>query len=1051
MKRLSSIASLLLLFLAVEAFAAARSVVVYDGSGDSYFDYCDYGWRVNDYQTTFEYREFNYDPELRAIDYRVKLKEGARKDWWGLLYYRPEGLPMSQRLVLRIRNLGTEPFEFYAYYRISYERAAGVRGMHSWGFKRCNRVPADGKWHDISFEITPDNIVGDGTEISPVPLFGIPGKLEFHVPAPDPGVEQHYQIAEIRCEDDVASTGTIQWNAEFPKTMTAGTTLAIPGFKVDFQGRLPLDQETRLVLSPLFKGTDWPKLRIPFGKAVVEGEAWRLDETTVDLTPFLLDGEYEARIECGESVLENALFKVHVSGRKDVSFHKMRLMEYGGRPTIMKDGDPVPGIMRATYTPMGSKGVTAFTEAGIDLFGFCETPTEGGYELEMLCEYAPGKYNYSMLDRRMRNVLSINPEAMLVIRLYLSAPRWWMRDNPDELVRVGLHDDPANRLELFKTLQGRAVASWSSRKWREYTEEGLRNMMKYLAESPYADHIAGFVLASGTTEEWMEWGFNENLIPDYAPCAEIAFREWLRGKYGSDKALQKAWNDENATLATAAIPTPYQRSKNMYLGFYGPENPGARQIADYNRFHAETTSECIEEFCKTIKEATDGKLLAGAFYGYMTELASPARSVILSSHLGVGRILASPFVDYLCSPTGYGYRMVGGEGMSYAMGAADSLQLHNKFWFIENDIRTSAMHPDVGYGRPENVEGDILQQTKESMHNLLTGMAQWWFDVGYIDFSDSEVMRWIGKCVKIMKEITLEHSREPAAQVAIVMDEASIDWLTFGSNMVGAVTRSLQRTISNLGTPYEVYLTQDLPILPERIKLVVLPLSLQWTQEQLQGIEMLKNEGKTFLFLGTPGAIPPEGTDMSQDESIRKFTGMPLRFKTLKTTPECIVDTPDNEWVNAEEYGNIYNVTAWSDKPEGSLIAYIPEDTDVKVIARYIDKSKNKRLPLGAIGVSETPVSTTIFSGVVELPLQVWDSIYKRAGVHQYIDTPDQVWATKDAFAVCVKKGGARIITLPRRCTRIRELFSGETFEVDNENKTSVIFKPLETKVFLME
>lgn len=81
MKRLSSIASLLLLFLAVEAFAAARSVVVYDGSGDSYFDYCDYGWRVNDYQTTFEYREFNYDPELRAIDYRVKLKEGARKDW----------------------------------------------------------------------------------------------------------------------------------------------------------------------------------------------------------------------------------------------------------------------------------------------------------------------------------------------------------------------------------------------------------------------------------------------------------------------------------------------------------------------------------------------------------------------------------------------------------------------------------------------------------------------------------------------------------------------------------------------------------------------------------------------------------------------------------------------------------------------------------------------------------------------------------------------------------------------------------------------------------
>ncbi len=43
---------------------------------------------------------------------------------------------------------------------------------------------------------------------------------------------------------------------------------------------------------------------------------------------------------------------------------------------------------------------------------------------------------------------------------------------------------------------------------------------------------------------------------DYSPYAKARFRAWLTDKYGSDPALQAAWNDPSATLAAADAPIP---------------------------------------------------------------------------------------------------------------------------------------------------------------------------------------------------------------------------------------------------------------------------------------------------------------------------------------------------------------------------------------------------------------------------------------------------------------------------------------------------------------
>lgn len=1043
----------LFLFVSLCLFAApARSIILYDGTNASNFT-TDGPWDPQDFNSYFEYRSLDYDKEAHALDYQMLPKKDKLS--YLLKQWRQNGLVPTERIVLKARNLGKTPLNLYLQWAISREDVPGATKWFGWLFRDNCSLPADGQWHELSFNTKPNNINFSGAAKDAQPIYGPDGRFDIGISALPAGVETHLQIAEIRGEDDVVSIGKVRWTDSFPTEMTAGTEIQLPGFTVTFNGRLPFDQEARLVFRPRFKDESWPVLRIPLENVQKNGMTWSMTPCTLKLTPFLLDGKYDVSLECGEAYLQYAsyaksmpLFVVNVHGRKDVSFPNMTVKEFGGRPTMFKNGEPLPGVMRATYAKEGPKNIRAFSDCGVNIFGFCSTPTEGGYCLSMQCEYAPGKYNYQQFDNRMRATLDENPNAMLIIRLYLNAPRWWSQEHPDDVSWTGDPKDPNGATKPLVWHYGMKCPSWASRAWRDYTRKGLRRMMDFMAQTPYADHIAGFVLASGTTEEWMEWAFNRGAVPDYSPVSRLAFREWLANKYTTNGALQEAWKDSAVTLETAELPTAYERALPSHPGFMDPSQPLARKIADYNRYHSENVAECIAEFCKEVKESTQNKLLVGAFYGYEVELAGTSRE-LLSAHIGVGKLLKCPYLDYLCSPSGYEYRQVGGEGMSYAMGPADSLQLHNKFWFIENDIRTSATG-DKNFGGAPDVHGDILQQTKESMHNLLSGMAQWWFDVNYIRFVDKELMDCIKQCVKVMDDTTLKYGRKPVAQVAMIIDEESIDWTTQPTKQVGEALRGFQRTqLAPMGAPYEVYLSDDLSNLPERIRIIFLPMSLAWKPEHKAALDKFLTNGRVVCFIGTLGVIPPAG--MSRDESAQAFTGLPLRFIETPYTPVCLVDTPDCLWLSESATGKTYNNSPWENAPNSSVQAVLDEAEGVKVWGHYVDRKTGKATANGALGVKELPNASILFSGAGNLPRELLEAAYTMAGVHRYVDTPDQVWATENVLAVCVNEGGARLLRLPRKCDTLRDLFTGETFNVDAEGMVGVQFQKGQTRAFLME
>jgi len=79
-------------------------------------------------------------------------------------------------------------------------------------------------------------------------------------------------------------------------------------------------------------------------------------------------------------------------------------------------------------------------------------------------------------------------------------------------------------------------------------------------------------------------------------------------------------------------------------------------------------------------------------------------------------------------------------------------------------------------------------------------------------------------------------------------------------------------------------------------------------------------------------------------------------------------------------------------------------------------------------------------------------ALAERAGIHRYVTTPDQVWATSTLLGISVDAPGPRTIRLPRGHAgdALRDPLSGETFPVDRQKCATVDFAEGATRVFFL-
>lgn len=696
---------------------------------------------------------------------------------------------------------------------------------------------------------------------------------------------------------------------------------------------------------------------------------------------------------------------------------------HNGTPTLFINGQPHNGMTWATYRPT-PEVFSDFTKAGITLYTFAATPTESGYGLSRTAWTAPGEYDFSQLDERALMLLKENPNAYFFPRLYVHAPKWWSEQHPEDIV---LMDPGDGKLVPFLHSGGKPAPSWASETWRRDTIEGLRRLIAHVEASPYADRVIGYHIASGTTEEWMMWGGNENQWVDFSPVNTARFRLWLGNKYGTDAGLRAAWHDGAASLSGATIPSKAQRQHTELGSLRDPSKEQA--VIDYYLYNSDLVADTICTFAKAVKEITRHKKVVGAFYGYLLQLCGEQRQQN-AGHLALAKVLASPDVDFLTSPTSYAFRQLGGDGTSHFMSLYGSAKLHGKLWFDENDIRTSLAHGKLGeWGRPADVAGDVIQQEKELANVIVNGSAQWWFDVGGNVYGNPELMARIGKLAGSATE-ALKLDRSSADEVAMVVDEKSLCYLRVADPLGARLLVSQLPALSRIGAPVGHYLVTDLPRLTDR-KVFFIMTSFAPTQQDRAAIESLKRDGHVLVFLYAPGVYREGKID---ETGMAELTG--IRLRMTREEGALSIKLAGGQRLTSGLEGQAYG-----EQHRGFPLCYA-EDAEATVLGT---------LPDGKPGlvVKEQKGWTAVFSTAPMLPSRLMRNIAQLAGAHAYIDTEDVVWASKSLVAVCVKDAGKRAVRLPRKAN-VRDLYSGEVVG-KNVDSFEVDFAARATRVFIME
>ncbi len=888
----------------------------------------------------------------------------------------------------------------------------------------ANRVPlkAGDEWRWVEFQAPAWAVASWSRDAN--------GKLDFPLASftliaftLKKGPEYRLRVASVeivRPEPPVATVRDVRITAE----MQAGKSYPLSlSFSVD---RPVLDDAAYLS----FRRSKDELFRVPLDlptplSKLAPGQETRV-QTEVSIPQFAFGGRQSVALCLGDAhirvngVLADEEVAAVTVEQRDTQRCVAAVKKHHGTPTLFINGAPHNGMTWATYRPT-PEVFRDFTKAGLTLYTFAATPTESGYGLARTAWTAPGEYDFSQLDERALMLLKENPNAYFFPRLYLHAPKWWSETHPDDIV---LMDPGDGKVVPFIHSGGKPAPSWASETWRRDTIEGLRRLIAHVESSPYADRVIGYHLASGTTEEWMMWGGNENQWVDFSPANTARFRAWLKGKYGTDKGLRAAWRDETASLASATIPSKAQRQRTELGALRDPAKEQA--VVDYYLYNSELVADTICTFAEAVKDITRRKKIVGAFYGYLLQLCGEQRQQN-AGHLALEKVLASPDVDFLTSPTSYAFRQLGGEGTSHFMSLFGSAKLHGKLWFDENDIRTSLAKGKLGeWGRPADVAGDIIQQEKELANVIVNGSSQWWFDVGGNVYSNPDLLDRIGRLAKSATEAqTLD--RSAVDDVAMIVDERSLCYLRVADPLGARLLVSQLPALSRIGAPVGHYLVTDLPRLADR-KVFFIMTSFAPTAQDRKAIEALKRDGHVLVFLYAPGAY----RDGQLDEAgMADLTGITLRMSREESAFSVKLTGGHRltEGLDGQSYGDAHR---------GFPIC-TAADAGATVLGTLAD-GKPGLVVKGGKGW------TAVFSSVPMLPARLMRNIAQLGGAHTYIDTEDVVWASKSLVAVCVKDAGKRTVRLPEKAN-VRDLYTGEvigkgvaSFDADFADRATRVF-----------
>lgn len=647
----------------------------------------------------------------------------------------------------------------------------------------------------------------------------------------------------------------------------------------------------------------------------------------------------------------------------------------GGKPNLYINGKKsIPMIFCLSdfhaadpMTAYAQKNIKAFGEKGIDLVQIHIFLHKTWHKIT--------PFSVEYLKGEMSAVLRANPNAGIILRLHLSPPYWWLRDNPDEVCVYGegesYRDNGEDSERLIKDdAENFLRVSLASEKWKKEAGEQVKKMLAEIAKYEEGDHLVGIHVACGVYGEWHQWGFG-SYQPDYGKCMTHYFRKWLKEKYVTDENLQKAWKNATVTIDKAELAPPESRCFDRGLDFRVPGDDV--YAVDSLRALQRSVSNAIEYFAEIIKSAWERPILVGTFYGYVDNWYQSS----VGGHLDAEYLSTSTFIDYWSAPFMYSPQARNPGGVAIARGLLESARLNGILWLTEMDSAPLGTENFVGGDPARNAESVALLR-RNVLEPFSKGMGMWYFDHRIFAFLssaknngsiyekfgwwDSEVMmNEIGFLQKVVKTYaSLEY--HPEADVLVVYDSEYYYYAPGNSIMSGTIFPEWYLTLGKSGVAYDsIYLHDIEKAEINRYKCVIFYNAIRLTEDKRKFIkERICTENRHVVWINAIGYLDDEGKDLALVKDVTGFD----------------VGIEDTNYTDIKIIKNGKTISA-----DGSFVSqfFIEDDANTVKIAEYA----NGRTA-GAMREYATYISWQFM--LPPLDIDLLRTIFSTADIHFYSD-----------------------------------------------------------------
>jgi hypothetical protein len=664
------------------------------------------------------------------------------------------------------------------------------------------------------------------------------------------------------------------------------------------------------------------------------------------------------------------------------------LAEHQGSPTFMVAGKPYFPQAYLSYFPTQER-YKAIRSADVQFFSLSITLGDRWYgaykngkvalDVKGIWD-APKLIDFAVLDRRINDILEVAPDALIFPRIYCDSPSWWDSYHPKEVSRTFKDGLPARQ-------------SFSSLLWRNETSEVLTKIVAHIRSSAYASRLIGFHITAGETEEAVHHNWCGSC--DYSIVAQSRFKEWLMRKYGADSP--GTWKLFQKKLGELTIPTPAERGQPGQGDFLDPES--SRLVIDYRTFRCDEIVESIEALCKAVKDASQGDLLTGTFYGHT--LAQ------WLDHMALARMLQSKYIDFVASTTL-------GAPTASIIGAG-------KIFYNEGDERTaiskwiSETRPEVdpyhvydapGWLRNEDMRRSLEHLKDEFVHTICRSAIIWWFDLWGGWYDDKRVHGLFSQMQKVGNRC-LELPRQSVAQICVIVDEKAF---LYGSRLARegktaiAWLSTQAREIARIGAPHDLYLLNDIETIDfPRYRLCVFLNAFVLDDAQRTAIKTrCLNDRRTVVWLHAPGLI---NTNLSVT-NVAELVNMRVGREDAFAEGDVHLRFPDFE----EKYR------------AAAVAPFISVNGGADTIYGWSTRGD------AVLAQKNEPNHVTVLACNPPLPWRALQFFAVNSGVHIYSNAGDIVYGNQSILAVKAAIAGARAVRLRQPCSIMEVLDSHHGF-----------------------